>query len=335
MRAVALLVAAAGLAPVGAGCGGSDERPSTPAGAKEPRASAPIDVGGTPVDLAVHEGALWVLSAGEKDVVVKIDDRANSLARKPIGLGTSSGCCAIGPSSVVATGKTLWVANRFRNAVTPIDASSGKRVGRRIPLAPPGSAGHRVDPITLALSDSELWAVHAHFDTLWRIDVRSRKTEGPTRVGERPFGVAVGEGFVWVTNGGDGTVTRVDPRSRKAVGPPIRVGMGPTGIAVADGVVWVANVDSDTVTRIDAASGTVIGEPIKAGDEPYDVAVSNGIVWVANAADGTVVRIDAETGESVGKPIEVGERPQSLAVDEDGAIWAANTGDGTVIRIEP
>ena len=311
---IALLAAAL----LGAACSGEDERQDSPPPPEPAFEVTATEVGVDPWDVAAGAQGVWVVNNGDGTL-----ERVAPSTEPPIRVGES-------PVSVAVSGDTVWVGHRRAPVVMAIDAASGERVGKPIRLAPP-KADYALNGIVLAAGTEAVWAVAPDFDSLWRIEVETRRVSRPLRVGAQPFAVAVGDGYVWVANTSDGTVSRVEEGSGELVGAPIPVGTGPVALAVADGVVWVANREDGTVIRLDAATGDPVESPIELGGRPSDLVVSNGAVWVTNATEGTVARIDAASGEV--DPIPVGERPIGIAAGE-GAVWVVNALSGTVSRIE-
>ena len=231
-----------------------------------------------------------------------------------------------GPDGVVVAGNTVLVTNAAGDALTRLDADTGRRRGA--PIAVGGN------PDGVAAADGVAWVANTDDGSVSRVAVGSGGESPSTiEVGARPEGIALGRQLVWVANSGDRTVSRVDRASPQIVGSAIRVGAMPIGVAVDDRSVWITNSNSDTVTRIDTASARVLGEAIQVGDQPRGVAEGLGFVWVVNKGDDSVTRLDPATGAPVGNPIQVGEGPKEVALGL-GAAWVANTDSNTVTRID-
>src|SRR5680860_145165 len=271
--------------------------------------------------LAVAGGALalaGVFSGGAGEPGGAKAPRAPAVANFPAGDG---------PDGVAVVGNTVLVTNAAGDALTRLDADTGRRRGA--PIAVGGN------PDGVAAEDGVAWVANTDDGSVTRVALGSGG-ESPTTVdvGAKPEWIALGRQLVWVANSGDRSVSRIDRASPQIVGSPIPVGAKPTGVAVDDRGVWITNSFSDSVTRIDPATAEIQGEPISVGDQPRGVAQGLGFVWVVNKGDDSVTRLDPGTGAPVGNPIQVGEGPKEVALGL-GAAWVANTDSNTVTRIDP
>ena len=279
--------------------------------------SAPIQVGESPLRLAVGEGSVWVTSAPDGTL-----SRIDSATRKPIGeplrLDAGVSGVAVGEGSV-------WVTSPRTGSVLRVDPA-GERVVARIPV------GGR--PGAIVVGGGRVWVADDAGSGVTAINPVGERTFKRGIVPHAaPLRLAVGAGAVWVSSASTGAVRRIDLRAVTA-GDPIPVGRGPAGVTVGGDLVWVANSRSDRVSRVDPATRSLFGEPIAVGAGPGGIDAGTSLVWVANSVDGTVSRIDIEGGEVVGDPIPVGRSPGAVAVGER-AVWVANNGDNSVTRIEP
>lgn len=286
-------------------------------GGDGPRVSAPIEVGGPPLRLAVGEGSVWTTSASD-GLLSQIDPQTLALAGRSLHLGE-------GVSGVTVGGGSVWVSNPRRGEVIRVDPDT-REVVERIDV------GGR--PGAVVAGGGRIWVADDAGGGVTAINTaggRIFKRGIPPHVA--PLRLAVGAGAVWVSSATTGAVRRID-LGTAAPGAPIPAGRGPAGITVAGGLVWVANSRVDRVTRVDPATHALFGVPISVGERPGGIDAGTESVWVANSADGTVSRIGIESGETVGDPISVGPDPGAIAVGQE-AVWIANNGDGTVTRIEP
>jgi DNA-binding beta-propeller fold protein YncE len=302
--AVAILVGAVSLGFLLLGGGG-------------PSVSYPIEIGRSPLRLAVGAGSVWVTSAPD-GTVSGIDPESAAVVGRPLHLEE-------GIAGVTTSAGSVWVSSPRRGQILRVDPDTHRVIARIDVGGRPG-------------------AIVAGGGRVWVADDAGGGVTAINAVGGRifkrgipphtaPLRLAVGAGAVWVSSASTGAVRRIDLSSATA-GPPIVVGRGPTGITVGGGLVWVANSRSDSVIRIDPASHTLVGLPIAVGERPGGIDAGTESVWVANSADGTVSRIGIESGEPEGDPVSVGQDPGAIAVGLD-AVWVANNGDGTVTRIEP
>jgi hypothetical protein len=268
------------------------------------------------------------------------------------------------PNGVAAVGDLVWVVRGRSRRLTALDASTGRRAGRR-PVAgdlpanvsagygrlwiaiqrPPSVAeirhpsGRRVGAITMpvrgaviavAAGEGGVWVgVRSNPGLLFRLSPTTRRIVKRVEIAGGVQDIAVGAGAVWVVGRTDDTVTRVDVGTGRQ--RSINVGANPAGVAVGEGGVWVTNNADDTVTRIDP--GSLVTRVIGVGDAPYRVGTGGGAVWVANRNDSTLTRLDPETNRPVGDPVEVRSNPFALDV-RGRSVWVTSPPDGTVQRIE-
>jgi serine/threonine-protein kinase len=286
-------------------------------GSDGPSVSAPIEVGGPPLRLAIGDGSVWATSAAA-GTLSRIDPQTRQVVGRPFRLDK-------GVSGVTVAAGSIWVSSPSRGEVLRVDPADGRVIGRIEVGGRPGaivSGGGRV-----WVADDDGAGVTAINTAGGQVFKRGL----PPHVA--PLRLAVGAGAVWVSSASTGAVRRID-LSTAIPGAPIPAGRGPAGVTVGGGLVWVANSRSDRVTRVDPATHTLFGEPIAVGGRPGGIDAGTETVWVANSADGTVSRIGIESGKTVGDPISVPPDPGAIAVGEE-AVWVAGNGDGTVTRIEP
>jgi len=286
-------------------------------GGDSPSVSAPIDVGGPPLRLAVGDGSVWATSAAD-GTLSRIDPGTQEVRGKPLRLDR-------GVSGVTVAAGSVWVSSPSHGEILRVDPADGRVIERIEVDGRPGA---------IVAGGGRVWVADdagAGVTAISASGGRIFKRGIPPQVA--PLRLAVGAGAVWVSSASTGTVRRID-LGTAIPGAPIPAGRGPAGVTVGGGLVWVANSRSDRVTRVDPATHTLFGEPIAVGERPGGIDAGTQTVWVANSAEGAVTRIDIESGETVGDPISVGPDPGAIAIGEE-AVWIANNGDGTVTRIEP
>jgi len=279
--------------------------------------SAPIEVGRSPLRVAVGQGSVWATSAPD-GTLSRIDPQTGEVVGEPLRLGK-------GVSGVTVGGGSVWVSSPRSGEVLRVDPDSRGVIARIDVGGRPGA---------IVAGGGRIWVADDAGGGVTAINAvggRIFKRGIPPHVA--PLRLAVGAGGVWASSASTGAVRRIDLGSATS-GAPIPAGRGPAGVTVAGGLVWVANSRSDRVTRVDPATHTLFGVPIAVGERPGGIDAGTDSVWVANSADGTVSRIGIESGETEEDPISVGPDPGAIAVGED-AVWVANNGDGTVSRIEP
>jgi YVTN family beta-propeller protein len=225
-----------------------------------------LEAQGTPTDVAVGFGAVWVVH-GLLGTVSRVEPQYTGIKtiRPPFTRLVASG----GARGSVAVGaKSVWVAFGD-SSVSRIDPASGNVVDTTI-------AG--TTPSAIAYGSRSVWVTNEGDSRVTRINP---DTNGPfslpITVGLRPSGVAVGGGAVWVTGTGDDSVTRIDPDTGSTTS--VSVGSAPVGIAYGVGAVWVANSGDGTVTRIDPSTSRMVAT-IHVGNSPRRIAVGGGEIWV-------------------------------------------------------
>jgi DNA-binding SARP family transcriptional activator len=290
--------------------------PAKSVGVIDPRADRVVKVvpvGQEPGDLAVGEGAVWVLNRQDETVsrINPITFRVHTVRSLP-----ESSRLTVGAGGV-------WVT-AFRVArisgVARLDPGSGV-LGSQISI--PASGSFAVTSTPIAAGAGSVWLTNG--SALFRINARSQTLANPTVLNSGAGAVEFGAGSLWVGGaatgaGADDAVARIAASGYGAndllatIPLPAEV----TAIAVGGGSVWVAA--GDDVVRISPTSNTVtatipLGYPVDA------LAVGSGGAWVASRWNRTVARIDLATGEVV-KVIRVGGRPAAIATG-DGRVWVS------------
>ncbi|MEZ0284888.1 MAG: BTAD domain-containing putative transcriptional regulator, partial [Thermoleophilia bacterium] len=302
-----VLAAAAGLGVWLAAGGGDGTGPAIPGDSVtlvDPgsgRAGAPVDIGGSPSQLALAAGAVWVgdVSSG----ALKRIDPATGAVVQTVPLGG-------GPDGVAAGGDSVWATNGLAGTLARVSPETNGVIQTvRVPSGPRG----------VATGQGAVWVASRYARAVTRIDGASGRVAWTAPVGGSPIGIAVGAGAVWVTNETDASVSRIDPRTGRVL-HRIGVGNSPGPIEAGADAVWVGNTLDGTVSRIDPQTNAV-SATIPVGDGPASLAVGDDGVWVANELGGTVMRIDPRTS-AVAETIETGQRPVGLELD-GGGLWVA------------
>lgn len=141
----------------------------------------PIRVGGEPLDIEALDGDVWV-DLGEADALAHIHGRSGRLlGRTPSG----------GDVFAIALGfGSVWATNYARDAVTRIDAATGRRVGRPIRTGP--------DPKGVVAGAGAVWVANAGACAVTRIDPGGTPVGFRTRDGVRLEGKVWGDGQVGI-----------------------------------------------------------------------------------------------------------------------------------------
>jgi YVTN family beta-propeller protein len=268
-----------------------------------------VPVGAMPRAIAVGLRAVWV--ANDDKTLSRINRRTHEL-EKTIPLEATATGVAVGDDAV-------WIAYGYLGGVSRLDPDYNS-VSSSVLL--PINRQHHSARGSVTFGDRAVWVAYGD-SSIFRIDPKSMRFEGPFSAGSQPSAMAFGLGSLWIANTQDASVTRFDTATNGATVGPITVGASPDGLTVAAGAVWVANSADDAVSRIDAAitPSTVssVGELIPVGRKPVGIAYGAGSVWVANQGDGTVSRIDPQTNQVLAT-IHVGNAPSAIAVG-GGAVW--------------
>ena len=251
-----------------------------------------------------------------------------------------------GPSAVVASDESLWVANTDGGTVSRLDASDGETavIGAGVPtgLAAAGGLIWVLDPFANTLSivvpeeartvdtieihgravagaGETVWVADDLNDAVHRVDARAREivTSISMPTGSGPSAIAADADSVWVVNGLSGTVSRIDARTNEVVVAAIALSAHPTAVAIGDGAVWVTSSEQDLLIEIDTSTNRVV-RPISVCDIPTAVAAAEGAVWVACQGDGTLRRVDPAGGDPVVTQLQ--GVPGGIAVDGD-RVW--------------
>lgn len=221
------------------------------------------------------------------------------------------------PSALVVAKGVVWIADDDGHSVHTIDARTGKRVGRSIPVAR--------NPVALAAGGDSVWVAHASGSVV-RIDMASRHADPPIAAGESITGIAVSVDRVWAADLPGNALAEIDARSSRVL-RRVPIPEGAVRVVAAGPYLWVTNRER-TVTRVRASDGEV-ASPVEVGIGPIGAASDGRRVWVANSEDGTVSRIDVATGAEVAPAVEVGRGPVAVAVS-GRTVAVANQDEGTV-----
>jgi DNA-binding SARP family transcriptional activator len=353
----ALLVAAAAIAVVASrGGNGLKTIGSGMVGAIDPRTGrivAAIGAGNQPSRLAVANGRLWVLNAGDRTITAIDTDSYRHAATfgpnvVPTDLAATTDAVwvgAAGGNSRVPS--SVWRFDAVRHApagVTPLPASSGPAGTTRPPeeryLVAGGGRVYAIGPTlhpveispqtgkvvrafaasatSIAYGDGALWGING------KTVVRITPKTGATASVDLPSlfdlgGIAAGGGFAWVTSPYEGVVWRIDPRPPGQV-TSVRLSYGVSTIAYGDGAVWVGNRYDDSVSRIDPRSEAVTR--VATIPAPQDIAIDRQHVFIASgSAEG---RNGPLTSTACG-PVKSGGRRPDLLIASDLALQGSES----------
>jgi serine/threonine protein kinase len=216
-------------------------------------------------DIAVGQGAVWVLGGldssgfGNLD---RIDPATNEVQKELTGVGG-------GTDRIVPTLGSVWVGST-EGLLTRVDAGTN-HPGKDFQIA-----GNIQD---LTTGQGNLWALDSFDSLVLEIDPRTGKLVRRISVNGSPTALAVGFGSVWVLDQLSGTVAKLDPKTGHQ-DDLLRVGNGATDIATGFGAVWVTNQADDTISRIQSVSDDV--QTIDVGGQVSAVVPDpdSGYLWV-------------------------------------------------------
>jgi ABC-type branched-subunit amino acid transport system substrate-binding protein/streptogramin lyase len=275
--------------------------------------------GAAPSNVAVGEGAVWVLST-ENRTIARLDPKTGKIERRfeigavPSDIAVGEGAAWVGEGSSTAGSGGSNATHR----IARVDLRSAK-VTRTVRL--PGSAGWPSNGYPgIAVGGGGVWAI-APTNKIVRIDPRSGERVA-TLVADANT-IASGDAGVWFVDSENNGVRRIDPRTNRA-GRLIKPGATSIeGIAVGAGAVWVTGPQEGLVWRIDDPGPRPVIRTIDVGRGVTYIAFGAGSVWTANYIDGAVTRIDPRTNRVTGR-YQVGA-VQALAASTDTA-WVSVAG---------
>jgi ABC-type branched-subunit amino acid transport system substrate-binding protein/DNA-binding beta-propeller fold protein YncE/predicted Ser/Thr protein kinase len=275
-----------------------------------------IEAATAPSNIAVGEGAVWVLNT-ENDTVSRIDPETKAV--------TGRFRTRHVPTDIAAGAGALWLGNgggeggNYTVSISRIDPRTGA-VTNTVKLPDRTGTGAtatfnwgRPDIVVAA---GAVWALNPDH-TVSRIDPGTGRLVATIDV--EAGSIAAGDEGVWVAEGP--AVTRIDPRSNR-VGRTIRLAAeDASGIAVGAGKLWVTAQRDGVVWQIEPGPHPVT-RSIAVGTGAEYVAFGAGAVWTGNYIDGTVSRIDPRTNEVSHVPVGA---VQALAAGAGGA-WVSTAG---------
>lgn len=278
-------------------------------------------VGRGPDKIAATKDALWIAN---------VDDRTVARVSKGTKQVRIVGGAPVARDLVSALNGDVWLSS-FEEPVVTMIARRGRIVegAHALAAAPsrvklPGSAE------ALAVGGGYLWVTSPSDsggrDTVFQIDLQSRRLVSSLEVGTLPLFVAFGYGSAWVSNYRGDSVSVVRPGSKRL--ETIAVPRGPLGIAAGEGAIWVVTFWSRELVRIDPDTRRVLRRiPVGAG--PNDVAVGAGSIWVTNRDDKTITRIDPATNKVV-QTIRLTAAPYGVRVAH-GRVWVTTQRCGSPV----
>ncbi|MDQ4058287.1 MAG: hypothetical protein M3124_04110, partial [Actinomycetota bacterium] len=290
------------------------------AGIASTSVTAMIEVGRSPIAVAVGDGFVWVANAGDESVS-KVDPATSDVVETYPVDGI--------PAGLEFTGGYVWVAIEDQARLVSISVDDG--AVDELTLAGGGT------DLEIASGGQDLWVVSP--DTpLQRIDTDDYASIDQDTAIEDPVDVTVGHGKVWLL-GATGRIEKLDQNTGLSEGfIPLDAPVSPTAsdlISDATGL-WVSDGDSGSIFRVDVQSGAVTGEAPFTGRSAELATAPGGRVWVlvSNASDaGSVKLISSATGAAEDGEIELGGNPVDLRFGA-GALWVVGNSGDRLTRID-
>lgn len=330
----ALLAAAALLIVVGTVTAARDDPPSA-VGSAPVRVSADslieIDpatnrvvsstrVGRGPDSIASSADAIWVANVEDRTV-----SRISLATREVRVIGGAPVAHALASGS----NGDIWLSSFEEPVVTMIAPRGLIADGAHALAAAPARVNLPGSAEALAVGGGYLWVTSPSDsggrDTVFQIDLRSRRLVSSIPVGTLPLFVAIGYDSAWISNYRGDSVSVVRPGTDQPETIPVRG--GPLGIAAGDGAIWVVTFWSHELVRIDPETMEVLRR-IPVGSGPLSVAVGAGAVWVTNRDDRTISRIDPSTNK-VSSTIRLAAAPYGVHVAH-GRVWVTTQRCGSI-----
>jgi ABC-type branched-subunit amino acid transport system substrate-binding protein len=279
-----------------------------------------IPLGTSPSNVAVGEGAVWVLDADDR-TVSRIDPETRAVQRT---FSTAST-----PTDLAAGAGAVWIGNggdfgSFPVSVSRVDPQSGV-VDATIDLPGSGVRGYLQSggfaQQFMAVTDDAVWVVNPD-QTVSRIDPRTN--EIVAKVDVRVSSIAAGDGSVWVVD--EEGVAEIDQETNAIAGRTDVKGERLASLAVGAGAVWAADPLGGSVWRIDPRPDD-LQRTIPIGLGVNSVTFGEGAVWATNEVANTVYRIDPSTNRA--QLVSRMAAPGGVALGETG-VWVTSAGQPSV-----
>jgi streptogramin lyase len=264
------------------------------------RAIAGARTGRGPASGEVVDGSLWVANVGSGTLT--------RVERDGAGVSTV-GQVGSRPSDLASGDGLLWVADRYSDQLTALDARTGE-IQRRVDL----------HASAIDVADGSVWAADDLRDVVRRLDPRTGAELDSVALPEASGAsdVVAGEGAVWIAAPRTGRIHRIDPTTGEVAAAAVEV-PGVERISAAGSDLWAVSPADDTATRVDLATSRV-AVTLSVCDSPIAVAAvpDGGGAWVACSAARALWHVDA-AGAPV-RAVALDGVPTDLALDGD-RVW--------------
>ena len=260
-----------------------------------------------------------LLPNSEKDVLDKIDAKANKLGEPIVGISKP---CGGGVSAFTS----LWVPTCGDKTLSRVDTKTGK-VTEKL------SVGTGVVAPSVAASGDSIWAFTDDKTTLSRIDPEQNIVVAEIRLHADCNSLTFGETSLWVTCPTENRVLRINPETNQ-VEKHIDTSAMPKALVIGEGSVWVLCEKEGKIERIDPKTNKIsktldLGAPAIGGG----IAHGLGSLWVTMQGF-PLTRIDTTTDREKVLQQFYGEGGGAIQVGL-GSLWLSNLNNGTLWRIDP
>jgi hypothetical protein len=248
--------------------------------------SQQIQVGGTPVELVVDRGAVWV------------NNYTDSVTRVDVATGAVSTIYTNQPAAItgIAGGDGyLWISHADGNIVTRIDMARGA-----VDPTPPFPVGRA--PGAMAYANHRLYVANTGDRSLSVLLGNGQPVVGgPLTFSNDLGGMEVDGGTLYLVLGDMNApadqrrfTTRPIDTATLTVGPQIDLGSA-SWFDVDQGVAWGAYPFTNEIRRIDLGTGAPSGDPITGvGSNVGAMQIVGSDLWVTNVHDNTIVRVQLD-----------------------------------------
>jgi streptogramin lyase len=295
--------------------------------------SEPIQLTGTPIDIAVGDGRVWTIT--EEGDLYEIDAARNQVVGAPTRLSIREG--TLRALEYDAARDALWLGQTDRSQrgfLVRLDPATRQPVGATLRVGD--------FPVDLALGGGYVWVLTggdpskpSTTSALVKIDGASGEiVAGPAEIG--PAGaanLAVADDAVWITEYELHQVLRVDPSTLEVVGEPIEIDGFPLRIELAAGRPWFTYEGVESLGRIDPSANEVVGTRLQVDGAPFFMDADERGIWVATGITNTLHWIDPEL-EQVVATVPASADPGPVAAGA-GKVWVGSFKDDTITSFDP
>jgi serine/threonine-protein kinase len=312
---------------------GEETIPVEPPVEGTPGVGQPIELEGTPSDIAVTGESVWVTT--EEGDLYEIDPAREAVVAAPVKIDIRSGFLV--GVDYDALHDVLWLVKLDRGgngALVRLDPATKQTVGTEVPLGENPSAQGFAGEFAWVLNSGDFQNPEAR-STLLKLDRATGTPVGkPMDLGQAGlFDMAIAVEDIWLTDPGRHRVLRFDLASERLVGKPVAVDGFPVWVEMVDDDPWFSYDGIESVGRIDPERQRVVGSLLTIGGAPFSMAADGNGVWVAGAIMNEVSWVDPDTYQVVAT-IPVSEDPGPIAAGE-GAVWVGSHKNDTITRIDP